>query len=40
MTKSQGAVASSHWIDLSEAIETELTVKAGEVVCLEGVNMV
>lgn len=40
MTKCQGAVVSSHWIDLLEAVETELTVKAGEVVCLHGVNMV
>lgn len=40
MTKCQGAVASSHWTDLSEVIKTELTAKAREVVCLEGVNMV
>lgn len=40
MTKCQGAGVSSLWVDLLEVIETELTVKAGEVVCLEGVNVV
>lgn len=40
MTRCQGDVVSSNWIDLLEAVETKLTVKAGEVVCLDGVNMV